>query len=99
MKRGVEHSHVRDVRQDALRLFDRAQRRRVVQRRERLELRDLFANVIVDHDRIAEARTPVHNAVCDRLDMSRDLVPGRDALGLVSLDDVQLQARRARVDD
>ena len=83
----------------ALRLLDRAQRRRVVQRRKRLELLDLGPNLVVDHDRLAEPRAAVHHAVRDTADMSQGLSPGRDLPGLVAFDDVQLQARRARVDD
>jgi len=41
----------------------------------------------------------VHDAVRNRVDISGDLIPGRDGLGLVSVDEAQLQARRARVDD
>jgi hypothetical protein len=42
----------------------------------------------------------VHDAVRDRLDMPRDLIPRRDRnRRVVVLDDVQLEARRAGVDD
>jgi hypothetical protein len=99
VERGVEDGDVRDVRQHALCFFDRTQRRRVVEGRQRLELLDLFPNGLVNQDGIAKAGTAVHDAVRDGFDMSRDLIPGRHALGLVSVDDVQLQARRARVDD
>jgi hypothetical protein len=96
MEGRVEHRDVWDVRQDALGFFDRAQRRRVVQRRERLELLDLSFDGSVDQDRLAETLAAVNHAVCDRGHVLFERV---DAARLLSLDDVQLQARRAGVDD
>ena len=98
MERRVEHRDVWNVRERAPRLVDRAHRRRVVQRRERLEPLDLGANVVVDQHWLAKARTAVHDAMRDRRDISRDLVQDVSAWDSSSVDDVQLQARRARVD-
>ena len=78
---------------------DRAHRRRVVQRRERLELVDLSAHVVVDQHRLAEAGAAVDDAMCHGTDMSEGLSPGGDRTRrVVVLDDVQLQARRTRID-
>jgi hypothetical protein len=66
-----------------------------VQRCERLELMDLAAHVVVDEHGLAEARAAVDDAVRDRFDV---LLQRVDLVRLVALDDVQLQARGARVD-
>jgi hypothetical protein len=72
-----------------------------VERRERFELGDLLAHRSVDDSRLAEARAAVDDAVRDRLDeigfdVCKRLEPRRrPVLG----DEVQLQARGARIDD
>jgi hypothetical protein len=96
VERRVEDRDVGEIRQRALRLLDRVERGRVVQGRERFERRDLGANGVVDHDGLAKARAAVHDSVHDRLDVLLERV---DLSRFLTLDDVQLQARRAGVDD
>ena len=96
MEGGVEDGDVRHVRQCALRVVEPAEGRRVVQRSERNEPLDLPAHVGVDHDRVAEARAAVDDAMRDRVDVLRERV---DLPRVVALDDVQLEALRARVYD
>ncbi|HWQ02679.1 MAG TPA: hypothetical protein VN449_11285 [Gaiellaceae bacterium] len=95
MECGVEDRDVGDVRQLALRVLDRRQRRGIVQRRERRQLADRRLDAVVDHGRLDEPRPAVDDAVADRTARDERL----DGARLVALDEVQLQARRPRVDD
>ena len=60
----VEDSDVRKVWEGFLGLGDRPERRRVVERGERLECENLPANLLVDQHRLPEPWTPVDDAVC-----------------------------------
>ena len=68
-----------------------------MQRRERLERRELLAHRVVDHYRLAKARAAVHDPVRDR-PTSRG-VQRLERVATPPVDDVQLQARGAGVDD
>ena len=63
VERRVEDRDVRHVGQRGLRLLDRTQGRRIVKWRQRSQLADRSHHLRVDHDRIAESRSPVHDAV------------------------------------
>jgi hypothetical protein len=98
---GVEDRDVRHVREDALRLLDPRESWSVVERGECLELEDLLADDLIDHNGIAEAWAALHDAMADGLDIC-----GVDRLeriqcgrALVRGDQVELEARRAGVDD
>jgi hypothetical protein len=52
----------------------------------------------VEHDRVAEARAPVDDPVGDRLGAGA-VREGLDGPRVVAVDEVELDARRARVDD
>jgi hypothetical protein len=95
VERGVEDRDVRDVREFPPRLAQRVERRSVVERRELARRLDRLLDASVDDDGIAQPRPAVDDAVCDRL-RRRESV---DCARLIPLDEVQLQARRARVDD
>ena len=100
MKRTVEDGDVGEIRQRAAGLLDRGQRGRVVQGRELDGGLEAAQDVVVDEDRVAEARAAVDDAVRDRGDIRRRGVEGRDGVRrVVRLDDRELQARRAGVDD
>jgi len=92
----VEDRDVGEVRQGLLRLLERAQRRRVVQRRERLERRDLRTHHVIDQYRLTKPCAAVHDSMRDRRNV---LGEGFDLSRFLALDEVQLQARRAGVDD
>ena len=98
VERRVEDRDVRDVRQRSLRLVDRrAAPARCAAARAPSSAAISATHRFVDHDRLTKARAAVHDSMRDRLD-----VPGRsDSTFLDSspVDDVQLQARRAGVDD
>ncbi len=65
----VEHGDMRHARKDLTRLFDRDERRSVVQRRQLLQHVELALDLFVDYDRIAEAHAAVDDTVCNRLDV------------------------------
>jgi hypothetical protein len=96
VERGVEDGDVRHAGQRALRVLDRGEGGPVVQRRERGEVRDRGLDPVVDDDGIAKAVAAVDDAMtdgvrrCERLDRRR---------AVLAVDDRELQARRARVDD
>jgi hypothetical protein len=95
VERRVEDGDVRDVRQRALRLFDCVEGRRVVQWRERRELPDRRLDLFVDDNRLDEPCPAVDDPVTGRVAADRERF---DGAGLLAVDEVQLQARRARVD-
>jgi hypothetical protein len=97
VKRRVEDSHVRDIRQDPPRLGDRCDRRRVVQRRQLDQLFEPCLQRVVDQRRLAE-RAPVDDAMRDGIDGGCGF-ERFDRPALSSLDRVELEARRAGVDD
>ena len=86
---------------DALRLLDRGERGWVLERRESGQLRDRTQDLVVDLDRIAEALAAVDDPVADAGELgSHGGVEIGEHLGrLVLMDEVELQARRAGVDD
>jgi hypothetical protein len=55
-----------------LRLGDRAESRRVVQRRQRAERFQPRGDLVVDQRRFAELGSAVDNAVCNSRDVTRD---------------------------
>jgi hypothetical protein len=67
MEGGVEDGHMRNVGQRGLRILDRPQRGRVVQRGERRQAADRLLHLVVDDHRIAEPRPAVDDAVADRV--------------------------------
>jgi hypothetical protein len=76
------------------------ERRRVVQRRKLDPLAERSLDLVVDEDRLAESEAAVDDPMYDAGEIARRLVEGRDGVrGAVDVDDRQLQARRARVDD
>jgi hypothetical protein len=93
---GVEDGDVRDVWQGALRLLDRSKSRCVVQRSEGRQLGDRPPDVFVEQCRVAEARTAVNDAMADRVRGLERLDRTRPVL---FIDERELQARRAGVDD
>jgi len=95
----VEDGDVRDVRQELTGALERGERGRVVQRSEGRQLSDRRDDLVVHDDVLAEAPATVHDAVPDRADTR----PGRllqalERPRLVAVDEVELEARRARVD-
>jgi hypothetical protein len=97
---GVEDGDVGEIGQRLPGLLDRRQGGRVVQRRELDGGFELLLDRVVDQDRLAKAAAAVDDAVCDSRDVLRDRVEGLDrGCRTVGLDDGELQARRARVDD
>ena len=98
MERGVEDGHVRHGRQLGSRLPQSVDGGAHVQRSkldQTLELRD---DVIVDEDRIPEARTAVNQPVCDRPHLRRRSERSQLLARPVVIYDGELQARRSRVD-
>jgi hypothetical protein len=67
-----------------------------VERRERDQRPDLGVDVRVDDDRVAKARAAVDDAVRDRVHVLRERL---DRARAIVFDDMELDARRARVDD
>jgi hypothetical protein len=67
----VEDGDMYDGGKQATGLNDRANGRRVVQRRERRQLADRVRDVLVHDDRLAEAQAPVDDAVADCGDPER----------------------------
>ncbi len=71
-----------------------------MQRSKLHELRDLLADARVDHDRVAKPIPAVNHPVRDPFDARRHTGEILEADGaLVVVDEMQLQARRAGVDD
>ena len=70
---GVEDRDVGELRERTPGLADRRERRCVVQRRELGQACELELDRVVDQHRLAEARTAVHHAMGDRLDVIRRL--------------------------
>jgi hypothetical protein len=71
-----------------------------VQRRQLGQPRQLVHDLVVDDDRLPEARAAVNDAVGDRGDFGGNGVERLEPAGrAVRLDGRQLQARRAGVDD
>jgi hypothetical protein len=85
-----------NIRKRALRRLDCLERRLVVKRRERRQLADRALHLLVEDDRLAETGAAVDDAMTDRVALDRERV---DRRRFASLDEVQLQARRAGVDD
>jgi hypothetical protein len=66
-----------------------------VERSELDQARELALDLVVDQNRVAKVGTAVDDAVADRV----GALEGLDRPRLLALDEAQLQARRARVDD
>jgi hypothetical protein len=97
---GVEHRHLRPAGKCGARGVQAVDRRAVVQRRQLRELGQHALHVLVHDDGLAEARAPVHHAMADRGHLGGQRVQALDRpLLLVLVDDGELQARRAGVDD
>jgi len=79
MERGVEHGHVRHIREHGSRRDDAGEVGRVVQRSEHRELLDLALDVGVDERGGEEARPSVHDAMPDG--HRRMLLEGRPMRG------------------
>ena len=93
----VEDGDVRHVRQRAPRLRDRVERRRVVQRRERRRAPRARHRPRVDDDRLAEpGRRRARRGARRRRPSTK---PSTARRPLLVVDERELQARRARVDD
>src|SRR5512133_197431 len=100
MKRRVEDRNVRYMRKDQLRYVNRLECRRVVKGGERDQLAYLVANPVIDHHRIPEAWATVDDPMRNRIDFLGHLSERVDENALlVRLHSVELQTRRAGVDD
>jgi hypothetical protein len=97
VKGRVEDGNVRDIRQDAPRLGDGCDRRRVVQRRQLDQLFEPCLQRVVDQRGLAE-RATVDDAVRYGVDGKRGF-ERFDRPAAVPLDRVELEARRAGVDN
>ena len=100
MEGGVEDRDVWNVGNSGACDREGLQRRRLVQRRQRYQPFECCDDRIVDAHGVAKDRTTVDDPMADRVHTRRDVVERLDALrpsGLV--DERQLEARRARVDD
>ena len=73
MEGGVEDRDLAELRERMPGLADSRERRCVVQRRELGQARKLELDRVIDQRRLAEARTAVHYAMGDRLDVIRRL--------------------------
>jgi hypothetical protein len=78
VERGVEHGHVRDVREPAARFFQRCECGPVVERRKLRERFELGANGVVDDHGLAKALPAVDDPVSDRLYSGRCVAERRD---------------------
>jgi hypothetical protein len=87
---------VRNTRQRALGRLDRLERRLVVQGRQRRQLADGFLHLLIEDDRVTKAGAAVDDPVSDCVAVDLERV---DRLRLVPSNEMQLQARRAGVDD
>ena len=100
VERRVEDGDVRHAGQRLPGGGDRRERRAVVQRRELDELLERARPPVVDQDGRDEARAAVDDAVGDGVDVARGLLERLDGYRRVVLvDDAELEARRAGVDD
>ena len=101
MKARVENRDLRDSGQQVPSALDRPQRRRVVDRIDRLQGEDCRADAGIDDRRLAELHAAVHDTVHDGRDrLGPDVLERSDrGHGLVVVDAVQLERCRARVDD
>jgi hypothetical protein len=100
VERGVEDGHVLNGREHPAGLVDCPQGRGVVEGCERRQLLDGGSDLRVEQDRLTEPLCTVHDAVSDCADAPRQFGEARDGLGaLLGVDNRELQARRARVDD
>ena len=99
MERGIEDCDVRNARKEPSRIGDCFNRRLVVQRRELDKDTEPLFDLVVDPRRLAQL-TPVDDAMRDGVDLCRNGGERVDGCCVtVGVDEVQLQARRARVDD
>ena len=94
MEGRVEDGDVGDVWKRFPRIANRRERRNVVQRGERRQRVDLGNDLVVDRRRVNEAVATVDNAMPDGLSGLVGLNRPRG----ISFDEVQLEARGARVD-
>jgi hypothetical protein len=94
MERRVEDGDVRHVRKRGAGVADPAQRRVIVQGRDRAQVLDPADDAVVDPRRLDEARAAVDDAVADRLGRDERV----DRVRFRPVDEMELQARRARVD-
>ena len=92
---GIEHRDVRDVRQRLARTVDLLERPTVVERSEDRKLLDGTLDGFVDHHRLLEVASAVHDAVADGVRWNEAL----HGTGFVLLDEVKLEARGACVDN
>jgi hypothetical protein len=97
----VEDGHLGHARKEPLRESESGKSRRVVEGGERLEAGDPGAHVRIDDDGPPEAIAAVDDTVGDGVDRARiNVLEHLDGIDRPVLgDQVQLQARRARVDD
>jgi hypothetical protein len=98
MEAGVEDGDMRHGRQDAARLGDAIDGGTVVERRELDELLESSLQGVVDQRRFAELPA-VHDTVRHGLYAGGRGLERLDRATLVAVDDVELEARRAGVDD
>jgi hypothetical protein len=100
VERRVEDGDVRDIGERRPRPLESVERRSVVERSKIRELAERRRDRLVDDDGLTKALAAVDDAVADGGDVSRKLLDRRDVLALVvAIDDRQLEARGARVDD
>ena len=92
VERRVEDRDVRDVRQRLHRVVDRGERLPLVERRQVGDLLERGPDLVVDDDRLAEARAAVHDAVRDRVDLPRppSESTGRDASSPSTIESLRL---------
>jgi hypothetical protein len=96
----VEDGDVRDARERPSSLVDGADRGSIVEWGERGQLPDRLLDPGIEHGRLPESCATVHDAVPDGVDRGRHSVEAPDRLGaLLTVDDRQLEARGACVDD
>ena len=99
VERRVEDRDMNGFRKQLARLGDRRERGRVVQRRELDERCKLGRNGVVDQRRLCEPFAAVDDAMADGGDLGSVFDRGDRPRLVVAVDDAQLEARRAGVDD
>jgi hypothetical protein len=99
MERRVEDGDVPNLGQSLARLMQRVERRPHVQRRELDQLLEVGDDGIVHENGLPEPRAAVDDSVRDGRDVGRRVVEGIDPRRLRAVDNRELQARRACVDD
>ena len=100
VKRRIEDGDMRYLGKRPLGSVDCFEGRGVVKRRERYEFADLFPHFLVDDDGVEETRTTVDHPMRDGLDSRWSVLERLDSGALpVILDGMELQARRACIDD